>query len=244
MVPSVPTLRQFLLSPAAFFEERPPAETLPIAAGIVVLFAVSLVVSLVLIGSMLAGAVDATVTMDNPDRPPGPICDHHEGASDSILSENCDEPETIERDAGALVQEAIHDYLWIALIGPFVLWLGGGVVLYAAGRLAGGTPSFTGTLALAGWAALPELFRLAVGVVAIRVALSSLTITDLDKAADALEAAMAPIDPVLLVASLVTVAWQWHVLTGGLSREAALSRRAAAVAAGVPLALYALVTVA
>lgn len=176
MVPSVRPLRQLVLSPGAFFEERPPAETLPIAAGVVVLFAVALLVGILLLGSMLAGAIDATVTMDNPNRPPDWVCERHADDPDSVLGEGCDEPATIQRDAGALVQEEVNDYLWIGVVVPFVLWLVAGVVLFGAGRIAGGSPSFPGTLALAGWAALPEFLRLGVGLVGLRAVLSNATI--------------------------------------------------------------------
>lgn len=77
MVPSARSLRQFVVSPATFFEERPPAETLPAAAGVVVAFALCLAVGFFLVGAMLAGAIDATVTMDNPDRPPDWVCEQH-----------------------------------------------------------------------------------------------------------------------------------------------------------------------
>ncbi|WP_440770971.1 YIP1 family protein [Natronorubrum sp. DTA28] len=234
MVPSVRSLKQFLLSPASFFDERPPAETLPVAAGIVVLFALCFVGSILLIGTMLAGSVDGTVTMDNPDRPPEQVCNTHGEMT------GCDEPETIERDMGSMVQEAAHDVLWIGLVGPFVLWLVGGVVLFGAGRLANGDPSFAGSLALAGWAALPEFFRLAAGLGGLWFALEGMTITDPDRAATALESAVAPVQPVLLLASLVTLGWQWYLLTGGLTREAEISRAAAAVSVGVPLGLFGL----
>lgn len=238
MVSAVRSLKQFLLSPAAFFDERPPAETLPIAAGIVVSFALCLVGAFLLLGTMFAGAVDVTVTMDNPDRPPEHLCDTHADLHETDL--NCDEPATVERDLGEMVQDAIHDYVWLALIGPFVLWLVAGIVLFGAGRLATGDPSFTGALALAGWAALPELFRLAVGLVGVGFALSDVTITDADRADAVLESVLAPIEPVLALASIVTLGWQWYLLTGGLSREADISRAAAAVGTGVPLGLFAL----
>lgn len=244
MVPDLHPLRQLVASPAAFFEERPPAETLPIAAGVVVLFAVCLVGGFFLVGSMLAGAIDGTVTMDNPDRPPDWVCEGNADDPDSVLSEGCDEPATIERDAGALVQEAVQDYLWIAVVGPFVLWGIAGVVLFGSGRLAGGSPSFSGTLALAGWAALPELFRLAVGLVVLRFVLSNVTITNIEQAEAAFQSAMAPVEPVILVASLVTVGWQWYLLTGGLTQEADLSWGAAGLAVGVPLGVFSLFSLA
>ncbi|ELY45024.1 Yip1 family protein [Natronorubrum sulfidifaciens] len=238
MVPTSRSLKQLLLSPATFFDERPPAETLPIAAGIVTLLALCFVGSILLVGAMLAGSVDGTVTMDNPDRPPEPICDMQGEMMDEAM--DCDEPETIERDMGSMVQEAAYDYLWMALIGPFVLWLVGGVVLFGAGRLANGGPSFAGSLSLAGWAAVPEFFRLAVGLLGLRIALEDMTITDPDRAVTVLEAALASIQPVFVLASLATLGWQWYLLTGGLRREAELSRAAAAVSVGVPLGLFGL----
>lgn len=240
MVPAGRPLRQLVVSPGAFFEERPPAETLSIAAGVVVAFAVCLVVGFLLLGSMLAGAIDATVTMDNPDRPPDWVCERHADDPDSAFSDGCDEPATIERDAGELVRGVIHEHLWIAVVGPFVLWPIAGVVLFGAGRLAGGSPSFSGTLALAGWAALPEFVRLGVGLVSLWYVLSGVTITNPERGAAALEAVMGPVEPVLLAASLVTFCWQWYLLTGGLEQEAEISRGAAAFAVGVPLAIFTL----
>ncbi|RQG99701.1 Yip1 family protein [Natrarchaeobius oligotrophus] len=242
MVPTVRSLRQLLLSPAAFFDDHPPASTLPIAAGIVFLFALALVGSVSLLGSLLADAIDATVTMDNPNRPPDPICDAHADDPDSPIGRNCDEPATIERDAGELAREAVHEYLPFALIGPFLLWGVGAVVLYGAGRLSGGTPTFAGSLALAGWAAVPEFFRFGVGLVGIHVALSDVTITDPERAADVVTAAIGPLEPVFLAASVLTLAWQWHLLTGGLTREANIPWGRAAVAVGVPLGLFALLS--
>ncbi|MFP8954159.1 Yip1 family protein [Natrialbaceae archaeon A-arb3/5] len=237
-LPSLRSLRTFILSPTTFFDERPPAETLLIAAGIVVVFAVCLAGAVVLFGSILAGSVDATVTMDNPDRPPEWVCNQHGDDPDSILAENCDEPETIDRDAGALLQEEIQGYAIVALVSPFVLWLVGGIVLFAAGRLAGGTPTVPGSFALAGWAAVPEFARLAAVLVGFWYVFRNVTITDPESEAAVLENAIASLDPILLILSLLTLAWQWYLLAGGLSREANVSWPSAAVAVGIPLAIF------
>lgn len=242
MVSAVRSVRQFLLEPAAFFDDRPPSETLPIAIGILVLFVIALAGGTYLVGSITANAIDTTVTMDNPDRPPEWVCTHHGDEAGSSLADNCDAPETIERDAGSLLREAIHDYLWVAFVGPVVLWIAGGIVLYGAGSIAGGTPSISGTFALAGWAAVPEFARLAVGLAGLQLGLRNVTITDLERAVSEFEAAMAPLEPVFLAASLVTIAWQWYLLTGGLSQEADIPRTAAAVGTGVPLGVLALVS--
>ena len=240
MVPAARTLRQLLASPVDFFEEHPPAETLPLAAGVVVLFSLALVGSILAVGMLAAGAVDATVTMDNPDRPPEQICSGYEDEADSVIAEDCDEPETVERDVGTLIQEEMSDFLWIGFVGPFVLWALSTVVLYVGATIMDGTPSFEGTLAVAGWAALPELGRAAVGVAGLAIAFRNVTVTDPDRVVDAMEAAMAPVEPLLVVASLLTLAWQWYLLSAGLSTDADIDMAAAAVAVGVPLGLFGL----
>ncbi|WP_049985051.1 YIP1 family protein [Halobellus rufus] len=238
MVPLARPLRQLVVSPRQFFEENPPAETLPIAGGVVIAFAVALTLALLLVGSMLAGAVDATVTMDNPERPPDFVCEQHADDPDSAFSEGCDEPKTIECDAGKLIQEAVNDQLWIGLVAPFVLWAIGTIALFAGGRLAAGNPSFAGSAALAGWAALPEFARVIVGLAGLWYALDDLTISNLDGAPAVLEAALASVEPVLLVASVLTLLWQWSLLSAGLSEDADISRGAAAVAVGIPLLVF------
>lgn len=243
VVSALQTLKRLLHSPSAYFDARPPARTLPVAAGLVVLFALCLLGGIYFLGEVLAGAVDATVTVDNPSRPPDQICEMHGNDPDSLFGENCDEPETIERDASEMIREAGNEFYWIALISPIVLWLLGGVSLFATGRIVGGRPSLSGSLALSGWAALPEFFRLGAGLLAVRVALADVTITEFERLPEAVETALAAAEPTLLVASLLTLAWQWHLLTGGMSREADISRRAAAVATGIPLAVVGLLAI-
>ncbi|ELY85216.1 hypothetical protein [Natrinema altunense] len=53
-----------------------------------------------------------------------------------------------------------------------------------------------------------------------------------------LESALAPIEPFVAAATVLTVLWQWYLLTGGLERAADLSRAAAATAVGVPLGVW------
>ncbi len=134
------TCRQLLIRPSAFFDERDPVSTLPIAASLVVLLAIALGISTVLLGTMLAGSIDATVTVDNPDRPPEWVCDRHGNDSDSHLGRGCDEPETVERDVGPIVYDMMTDYLGFAVVAPFLLWFLGGIVLFVTARLANGTP--------------------------------------------------------------------------------------------------------
>ncbi|ELY90164.1 hypothetical protein C483_11658 [Natrialba hulunbeirensis JCM 10989] len=236
------SLSLFLRSPSRFFEEHEPATTLPVAIGIVVTFAIALVLSIYFIASILGGTIDGTVAVDNPNRPPEWVCDGPAGEMHE--TSNCDEPETIERDGGSLVYEAATDYVGYVAVLPFVMWLVGGLVLFAAGRLANGSPSLGGTFALAGWAAVPEFARLTAGLLAIAYALSDETITQLEQAPNVIETALGPVEPVLAVATIATVVWQWALLTGGLQQDADLSRAAAGVAVGIPLSIVLLLSLA
>lgn len=242
MAPSPRALSTLVVSPTSFFEEHEPVETLHIAAGLVVLLMVCTAVGMVFVGSTLAGTIDATVTIDNPDRPPETFCEGGPDMPELRVNDGCDEPETIERDVGELAQEAIGEYLWVGLLGPGLLWVLGTIVLYGGGRLAGGQPSGWGTLAVAGWAALPELVRLGVGLGGLYVAVSNVTITDAESGPAVIEAAIAPVEPLLLVASVGTVVWQWTLLTGGLAQDADTAWSSAAVAVGIPLGAFFLLT--
>lgn len=179
--------------------------------------------------------------MDNPDRPPEPLCTQFAEEPNSPVGAGCAEPATIERDAGTLIQELLYDYLWIGFVVPFVMWLIGTIVLFGAGRLAGGRPTLLGSLSLAGWAAVPEFLRLLVGLAGLTYVLEGLTMTDVNQAATAFAAALTPVDPLLFSASLMTVAWQWVLLTSGLSEDADLPWGTTAVAVGIPLGLFFLV---
>lgn len=239
LVAALTALRQVLLTPGTFFEERSPAETIPIVAGIVLLHTIALVVSIYLLIWIVAGIFEGTVMVDNPDRPPETMCETLGEDSDSPIAERCEEePAEIERDPAALLRETMTRYVGFAILAPFVMWLLGGITLYVAGRVAAGTPSFVGSLGLAGWAAVPEFFRLAVALVAIRSALSDATISDPADAIEVVQSAFAPIDLILTAATLLTVLWQWYILTGGLQHEADLSRSIAGIAVAVPLAIW------
>lgn len=234
--------RQFLTDPRAFFEDHGTAGTLPIAALAVVGLAIALAVGVTVLGGILAGAVDGTVMVDNPDRPPEPTCEAF--GNDTPGVDGCDEPAEVERDAGSLVQEAANDLVGTVVLAPFLLWLAGGVTLYLGGLVAGGDTSASGSFAVAGWAAVPEFARLVAGLAILQFALADVTITSLQSAPEAVRAAIAPVEPFIALASLLTAVWQLHVLSAGLAVEADISRGAAAVVTGVPLALFVLASLA
>lgn len=232
MVPSIARpLRDLLLDPATFFEEREPAETFPYAMGVLLVFAITLVGAMFLIAEILAGAIDGPVIVDNPDRPSQQICESFE----DVRPDGCDEPEQIERSPEALMRDAISGYVGVALFGIFVMWVLGTASFNLMARVLGGAPSLSGTAALAAWAALPEFLRLGAGVVAIHFAVSDVTVTDPETEMQVLIDALRSVEPHLAVVTLLTFLWQWYLVTGGLANDADLSWPAAAVASFLPL---------
>jgi hypothetical protein len=235
-------VRQFLLDPRAFFEEHGTASTLPFAALVVVALAIALAVGVTIVAGILAGAVQGTVMVDNPDRPPEPTCEAFDDDTPGV--DGCDQPAEVERDAGSLVREAANELVGTVIFAPFLLWLAGGVTVYLGGLLVGGDTGLSGSFSVAGWAAVPEFARLVAGLAILQFALADVTITDLESAPAAVRTAIAPVEPFIALASLLTAAWQLSVLSAGLSVEADISRGAAAVVTGVPLAILVLATLA
>ncbi|MCU4740124.1 YIP1 family protein [Halobacteria archaeon AArc-m2/3/4] len=232
------TVRQFVLRPRQFFRRSSATSA---AAGFVVVLAlaIALTASVWYLGVLLAESTDATVTMDNPERPPDWVCEQHADDPDSAFGSGCDQPETVERDVGSLLREAASEYVGLAFFGTLFIWPIAGGVLFVAARTVGGTGGFLATLGVAGWGALPEFLRLAAGLAGLQYALGRTEFTEpFESFPTQLEAALASIQLPLLAVSLLVLVWQWSVLTAGLEEVHDLPRGVAAVAAGIPLALW------
>lgn len=235
---------RFFVSPRSFHAESGAATNPVVGLVLVVLFATSLAVGVWYVGELLAASTDATVAVDNPERPPDWVCDGPTSEQDSPLSDGCDEPATINREAGSLIREAVADYVPMAFVVGIAGWIVVGITLYVSARIAGGDGGFLPTLSVAAWGAVPELFRLLVGLVGLRYALGPVELTgSVESYPEQVLAAVAPLDPVLLVASLLVIAWQWFVLTPGIEMVHDLSRGGATAAVGIPLCVWAIVTV-
>lgn len=74
------------------------------------------------IGLLLALSADATVTIDNPDRPPEQFC---HGPTFEMHEDDCEEPAQMERDAGDLLWEVWSQYVSVVFVGMYAVWLVG-----------------------------------------------------------------------------------------------------------------------
>lgn len=212
---------------AGFFERewvRSPVVVLVVVAAVAVLTAAGVAG----LGVVFEATIDQQITVDNPAHTPDWVCED-EGPS-SAFADGCDEPETIQVDAGSELRDVAMEFVPVILIGVPIWWIVFGGVLHLGARLANGEGSIGDSLAIAAWAIVPELLRLAAGIVAIHYALDAAAISGATPEAlvDDATAAMASVEGPLAVASLLTIAVQWWIVVGGLETRHDLPRDAAA----------------
>lgn len=227
---------------AAFFERewvRSPVVVLVIVAAVAVLTAAGVAG----LGVVFEATIDQQVTVDNPAHTPDWVCENEE--PNSAFADGCDEPETIRVDAGEQLREVTMRFVPILLVGVPIWWVVFGGALHVGTLVAGGDGSIGDSLSIAAWALVPELLRLAAGIVAIRLALDAASVggTTPEALVDEATAAITSVEGPLAVASLLTIAVQWWIVVGGLETRHDLSRGAAAGLAalfGVVAFLFAL----
>ncbi|WP_439025450.1 Yip1 family protein [Haloarchaeobius sp. DT45] len=231
------SLRDLLVDPAGFFEPDGPGRSLGTAVLVVVL--VSLVVTGAA-GAMLYTAstsITGTVTVDNPERPPEFFCsDDSPAGEDGSVTDGCDQPETIERDAGALFWEVAAGQLPVVFVGLLLAWPILGVVLHVLSAFGGGDGSLGQTLAVTGWGFVPTAIGAVIGALAISVVLAGMTfqLSDPQSFIGEFRAVFGgPVGVVLLVLRLGTAAWQAVIWGYGLERARNVSRTAGFAAAAL-----------
>ncbi|ELZ44434.1 hypothetical protein C464_13625 [Halorubrum coriense DSM 10284] len=210
--------------------DSPQAGTVAVATVVVVTIGTSL--GIVALGGVFDATVDQRITVDNPDRPPESTCETFGDDPDSVLGEQCDEPEQIEVDAGSELSDAANGYIHYGLLGVPIWWVAFALALHVGALVAGGSGSVGDSFVIAGWAIGAELLRLAVGIAAIWYTLSNATITGstFEALSADLTAAITGATGPLLIVSAVGIAIQWIVVVAGLEAEHDLGR---GVAAGV-----------
>lgn len=225
-------------APHRFFAESPHGSSFGVAFVVVTVVAVALTAALAGIGLLFVDAIDATVTVDNPDRPPEVFC---EGETPEWYEDDCEEPETIDRDAGSILWDVWTNYLPWIFVGTYLLWIVMGLFVHGAARLAGGEGSLAESLAIVGWALPAELLQAAGAVVFFAWLTAGERITadseaQLGAEIDALVASVPEVNPL----AFVVAAWQIGIVAYGLRETHDLSLRAAAVACGVVIGAFSL----
>lgn len=162
-----------------------------------------------------AAALDTTVTVDNPAYPGDVFC---EDSTAEQTPSGCTEPETVERNLGAMVAQELSWLPPASMVLVPLWWLWQTVVLYGAGRATGGSGGFAETAAVAGWGMAPSLLRL-VAVLGFAVAQfrSVSTPADPENALAVLQSAIAGVEVVGLVAVVVVGVWAGAIRAYGLA---------------------------
>lgn len=193
--------------------------------------------SLIVAADAVAGSVDGTTTIENPDRPPEWVCEQQED-SEFGASERCNLPAEIDVSRSVHAAESIQELL------PGTLLALGGLWLFFAGLLVSGEARFGEVLFDTAWAlpplALPAVARV---VVAVRTAPTHSWPESLDAlATEARLVALGETSIVVTVAAAVAAVWIGIVLYGvgrDVARDEWLPALAVAgsllVAAGIPL---------
>jgi len=223
-----------LRHPREFFADHSLAREPAAVLGTVVLVAGVTVVGLALLGSVMAATIDATVLVDNPERPPDWVCEQHGDDPDSLRYESCQESEQVERDVGEVLRSLVLDRLHYGVVGVGLAWVLIAAGLHLGALALGGDGGFGDALTVVAWSLPVEAVRVAVGLAAMWWVLASREFGD---GVAALERevvdAIASVEPVLIGVTLLVTGVQWRVWRGGLEAHHDLSPGAAGAVAGV-----------
>lgn len=227
-----------LLTPRRFFAESEYGDSLAAATLVVSVVAVLLTLSAAAIGQLFVDAIDATVTVDNPDRPPEPFC------QEPVLETHeadCEKPETIERDAGAILWDVWVDFLPWVFFGIYLVWLVVGTLLHVGAKLTDGEGSWSDSLAVFGWAMPAELLQAAAAIAffAWLTAGERITATtegELQREVETLVASIPDINPLVIVVAV----WQIAIVAYGFREAHDIPVETAVVIAAVGIGLASL----
>lgn len=228
-----------LLTPRRFFAESEQGSSFAAAVAVVTAVAILVSLSAAGLGLLFASTVDGTVPVDNPDRPPEPFCQ----GPDLDVQDGCDEPETIERDAGELIWEAFRSLVPWVFLGTYLYWLVQGTLVHLLTRAFGGAGHWSETMAVLGWATPAALLQ-AFGVLAFFAWLTageSITASSEARLQAEFEMLLASV-PEFNVLALVVGLWQVAIVAYGLAETHDVDPVEGAIAGGlvlVPLSLLA-----
>lgn len=231
-----------LLRPRRYFASRPTH--LPKVLAVVGLLLFTGPLTVYGVGWVLTGAVDGTVTVDNPNRPPDWVC---EDRSDGDSAFDCDEPAQLERDVDAVIWDVMGEFAGPAVAVYPVVLLVLTLLLHAGVWLVDADGSWFTTATVATWGLLPAVLVVAGLVVALRYSVDPVTVApgdDVGAALAPLEAQLRAVRPYRTAGTVIASVWGAAIWRGGLIERHGLRAVEATVLAGLVAALDAGVAVA
>lgn len=225
MVPATPLHRPR----QAFANPRSWCLNPAVVAGVALGSALLLAIATYALGVELAEQFTGTVTVDNPAYPGDGFCEgpafdemyeevNDESSEFPSMDAACDEPKTVERDPAPIVREAFARVALYVFFGWFILWTGGAFLLHVAAKIAEGDGSLTETFAIAAWSGVPSALASIPAVVLVGYAVQSaeLSLENPERTREAIETAVAPAEPVLLLFTVIGTLWQAGIWYAGL----------------------------
>lgn len=217
MFPPTPLHRPF-----SAFRNPPRWITRPgVIFGLALGSAVLLAAAVYVFGQVLAAETTGTVTVDNPAYPGDGFCENpaaREAMPEDHRVTGCDESETVQRDSSAIVEQAVPQIVGMVFFGWLLLWLLGAGGLHVAAWIARGRGTAAESFAIASWsgaaAALASIPSFVVLTLAVRSA--DIELSDPERTQQSFDAAIAPVEPYLLLLGLLGTIWQALVWYAGL----------------------------
>jgi|AntDeeMinimDraft_4_1070355.scaffolds.fasta_scaffold00630_2 hypothetical protein len=167
-----------LFRPRQAFDGWTPSATL--ALVVVVLLCGLNAASVAYAGDAIAGEVDGTVTVENPEKLPDWVCEDSETNMPTVNDDGCDAPATIEEPLRDAASSAVDDVVLKAALAPFAWVVLFASLLAAASGTVGGRDgavfaAFRDGLGIAALAAVPAVLRYLARPVAVQRALADWT---------------------------------------------------------------------
>lgn len=227
------SLRLLLFDPGEFFDDVPPARSAASAAAVVLATSTVLTAGVGAIGWLITSRIDVTVTETVMEPWPDWRCE----GFDEVTPEPCtiDEPVTRQVDVGQAVWEEFVGYLPVVFVAALVGWVVVAAGLHVVSAVYDAEGGFGSTLAVAGWATVPQVFTTAVVVGVTWFRLRSVEFaSDPDVFADQMARMVSPsTGEVGILVTLVVTVWQAYIWAHGLTRARDLAFGEAATVAGV-----------
>ncbi|MFB6353874.1 MAG: YIP1 family protein [Halobacteriales archaeon] len=194
------------------------------------------------VGWVVTDAVDGTLRVDNPARPPEAFCDEDDGAFAD--EPGCNEPKQVERDVDALIWEAMGEFAGPGFIAYPLGLLVVTLLLHGGAGLYGTEQGWFPTFAVAAWGLIPAVLGVGVALVALALTVDPVTVApgdDVGAALQPLEAQIRAVKPYRAFVTATTAAWGGYIWRAGLVEQQGLPAIEASIVAGVVAVLYAAV---
>lgn len=233
-----------LFDPGEFFDRHRPGESLRAGAAVGLLTATLVTLGTAAVGWLFVSGIDVTITETVVEPLPEATCDNY-GEGDRPRGCGIDEPVTEDVDVGSLVWRQFLGLLPFVFVTAVLAWVLVAVGLHVVSIAFDAEGGFGGTLAVAGFGALPGVAEAAAAVVREYVTVRRVLLTSNPGAylRQLEDLSLGGSEGIVLAVGVTVTLWQAYVWTHGLTYARDLAFRDAAITAGVLAAISILLQV-